>query len=177
MSRARLSQFPSAELADLLPASVAVENRIIPIGEIGDTLVVASDLELVGERRDKLTFILNRSLRSVPRSSAWIDATLAEVYAPRFRESEAFECTCTFWPFAHWDDEEGTLFIKTTGFDGEVFWTGALEMPPDHVDRDFWLWVFTIPQFQQLIDEQEVPKLKRIWRRYLSRCGNRYLSR
>jgi hypothetical protein len=52
-------------LLDTIPLSVCLENRLVPVDEIGNTLVVASAEPLPPDMLEKLQFIMNRYVRNV----------------------------------------------------------------------------------------------------------------
>ena len=53
------------ELDDIIPASVSIHNHVIPLREIGRTLVLAIDESVSTDTRERIAFILNRTLRFV----------------------------------------------------------------------------------------------------------------
>lgn len=58
----------SEAAAELVPASVAYENHIVPLYILADTLVVATASPFPTESQQCLHFILNRNVRGVFRS-------------------------------------------------------------------------------------------------------------
>ena len=167
------------ELDDIIPASVAIDNRVVPIREIGKTLVLATDESVLPETRERIAFILNRNLRFVVRSHDWIDAELELRY--RFpvddtAHADESDSVCWYWPDWHYVDGD-KLVVKTSGWEGMTHWTGAHEFSTDHPDRDFWDWLVEIPQYHGLLDEREIPKIRRVWNRYRQRVGDRRTMR
>ena len=170
------------DIDDSLPASVAVELRVVPLCLLAGTLIVATDSHSLNELRDRVACILNRKVHVVTRSSEWLEKELDS----RYRFSDEYDdnstenySTCWYWPSWHWFDGD-KLVVKASGWDGTTHWTGAQEFPPDHPDREFWNWLVRIPHYHGLLDEVEIPKIKRVWNRYLRRtmqATNRPLDR
>ena len=67
-------------VADLVPASVARENIVVPLSEQRDRLVVASSDHLDLEKCDRLRFILNRRISFIYVSRTWIERKIEECY-------------------------------------------------------------------------------------------------
>jgi hypothetical protein len=78
-----------AEVLELVPESLARENRAVPISVEGETLTVATvdpdDVALA----DKLTFVLARKIRLVPASPAEISEFIGHYYGEAGGESES----------------------------------------------------------------------------------------
>ncbi len=67
-------------LLELIPHSVAWENRVLPVAETRESLIVAladpTDIDTV----DKLQFILNRRIQVVHVAADWLDDQLRQRY-------------------------------------------------------------------------------------------------
>ena len=63
-------------LDDIIPASVAIDNRVKPLCEIGRTLVLAIDESVSTNTTERISFILTRDVRFVVRGHHWIGAEL-----------------------------------------------------------------------------------------------------
>ena len=159
----------SETAADLVPASVAYDNHIVPLRILADTLVVATATPLTTETQQRLHFILNRNVRGVIRSAEWIAVRQHELYGNQPELDETDAGVTWYWPDWHWYDGD-QLNIKCSGWEGSSHWSGCAEFPPDHPDHDMWRWVVTVRQYHRLVDEKEVPSIRRIWNRYLTRC-------
>ena len=159
------------DINDLIPASVAIEMRVIPLRELAGVLIIAKDAAVCDETCERVAFILNRKVHFVSRSSDWIEAELDL----RFRScpellgnANEADTISWYWPSWHYYDE-GKLVVKASGWEGMSHWTGAQEFAMDHPDREFWNWLVKIPQYRGLLDQREIPRIKRIWNRYRQR--------
>jgi hypothetical protein len=178
-----LSKFSDAEAAHLIPAPIACENRIVAITAVAGTLVVGASEPLSEELQEKLQFILNRRVRGVIRSEEWITEKLQELYDVPDDVSDRNEQPAPvhwYWISCRREDEEPigdrTFYLKTSGWDidedGRRFhYSGAAEISKDHPDHEMWKWVMEYPYFEGLIDERDVPRIRRIWNRYRQRTG------
>jgi hypothetical protein len=162
---------PSSKVAELVPASVAFENRLVPLADWGGMLIFASDTRLSEESREKLLFLFERKVTAVLRSSEWVSAALHELYdAPRDLDGSELHGETWYWIQSHHFASDGTLVISCSGCKGGTeWWSGAAEFSLDHKDYRFWKWVVTVQAYRRLVPESEVPAIKRIWRRYLVR--------
>ena len=68
------------DINDIIPASVAVEMRVVPLREVAGILILATDVQNFNETRDRIAFILNRNVRIVTRSCDWMEAELDTRY-------------------------------------------------------------------------------------------------
>lgn len=157
-----------------VPGSVAIDLRVIPMRELGDTLVLATDTRPTTEKESRLVFILNRAVRFVIRSPDWIDAMLEALYrtsCSRLENPAESQDILWYWPAWHSMDGD-KLVVKVSGWEGMTHWTGAESFPMDHPDREFWEWLLQINYYTKgLLDDQEIPKIKRVWRRYTQRTN------
>ena len=69
------------QVRELVPASVARENGVVPLEERLDRVVLAYSDPLDLECYDKLQFILNCKISIVHTDSNWIDRKIEECYA------------------------------------------------------------------------------------------------
>ena len=169
MERDGILNSPPADVAELLPASLAFELRIVPLADWHAFIVVGCDSPLSDDVRDRLLFVLNRKVRGLRRSPEWIDAHLHALYdSPREVNATDLGSVCWYWPDWHGFNDDGTLVIHCSGWHNVEHWSGIAEFPTDHEDHEFWRWVVSIPQYRRLLDEAEVPCIKRIWRHYLA---------
>lgn len=166
----------AADAVELVPASVAYDNRIVPLRFLADTLIVGTAEPLSTEARQRLTFILNRNVRGVIRSADWIEARLQELYDVHPESDEMHNGATWYWPHWHWWEGE-QLNVKCSGWEGSIHWSGCHEFPPDHAEHDMWRWIVAERQYHRLVDEKEIPSIRRIWRRYLSRRRPKLVSR
>jgi hypothetical protein len=160
------------DITDTVPGSVAIEMRVFPVREIGRTLVLATDSKPTTEAKSRLIFILNREVRFVIRSREWIEGQLDAHYRTSnesLEDPSESQGISWFWPSWHYIDGD-KLVVKASGWEGMTHWTGAHEFPMDHPDREFWEWLITIDYYSKgLLDDREVPKIKRVWNRYRQR--------
>lgn len=161
-------------LADEVPEGVARDNRCVPIMLLGQTMVVGIAPEADPEVKDRLQFILNRPIRLVARSDSWIEARLQMLYPEQHAATEATDeefSVTYYWP--HWVKfEPGTLLVKCSGCHGMGHWTGFHPVRYDDPEIDFWIWLMKQKYYHRVVNETEIPQIKRIWRRYLLRCGH-----
>ena len=68
-------------ILQLVPASVARENVVMPLAEKGNRLVVAFSDPLEFEKYDKLRFILNRKISVVHTEQQWIERKISECFS------------------------------------------------------------------------------------------------
>jgi len=166
----------SDAIAELVPASVAYDNHVVPLRILADTLIVASAEPLTTETQQRLHFILNRNVRGVIRSAEWIAIKLHELYDHQPESDDADTGVTWYWPNWYWYDGD-QLNVKCSGWEGMSHWTGCHEFPPDHADYDMWRWIVLVPQYHRLVDEKEVPGIRRIWHRYVARCRPTWFCR
>jgi hypothetical protein len=161
---------PNPEVARIIPACLAYENRVVGFAKWLNVLIVAACPPVPHDFVRKLEFILNCEVRVVPRSADVIAEALGEAYGHETpsNESEAAH-GAWYWPDWHHFKPDGTLVIKISGWEASAHWSGAAEFGIGHQDFAFWSWVVTVPQYHRLVDEAEVPGIRRIWRRYLAR--------
>jgi Type II secretion system (T2SS), protein E, N-terminal domain len=160
------------EIRDKVPASVAIDRRVVPVREIRGTLVLATDRKIETEEHDQIAFILNRDARFVIRSRDWIEAELDAHYrSPGEQIESGIEVDGISWYWPSWNYLDGDkLVVKTSGWEGSTHWSGRQEFPPDHLDREFWDWLISVPQYSEgLLDARQIPRIKRIWNRYRQR--------
>src|SRR5688572_243559 len=67
----------------LIPEVMARENRILPLLESADVLVIAAAVPIDVETIDKVQFILNRRVLVVPTNRDWIDEQHDNHYGTR----------------------------------------------------------------------------------------------
>src|SRR5262245_3750655 len=80
-------------ILELIPESVARENCVVPLALDGDTLTVAAVNADDVATKDKLTFIINKSIRMLPAPADDIVAALNHYY--RQCETEAVDSMIT----------------------------------------------------------------------------------
>ncbi len=72
------------EVSELIPESLARENRAVAVAVHGETVIIASETPDDLTLSDKLTFVMARKVRLVPASQEEIGTLIADVYgAPR----------------------------------------------------------------------------------------------
>lgn len=167
-------------IAALIPHSVAIENNVVPVREIGTTLVLATSARVTDDTEAKLRFILNRDIRFVFRSANWLTARLHEFYGSddesRSTDESDTSSICWYWPNWHWFD--GTkLVVKCSGWNDSTHWSGCEEFPAHHADYEMWRWIVSVPQYHRLVDEKEEPRIRRIWNRYIAKCRPTWFCR
>ena len=168
---------PTNDVVALVPECVARENRIVPLATLESTLIVGCDHDFTEKLRDKLQFILQRRVRAVRRSTTWVDSSLNASYAALYDseiEDREPSDTTWYWIGRHTFGDDGTLVIKTSGWNSECRWNGAADFAPTDPDYDFWCWVVSIPQYNEMTDSKEIPKMRCIWNRYLNRRPTRH---
>jgi hypothetical protein len=162
------------EIKDTIPASVAIELRVVPVREIGSTLILAIDCKTNTETMSRLAFILNRDVRFIVRRRDWIEAKLNAHYRSScdLIENPSDDNSISwYWPSWHYLEGD-KLVVKASGWEGMMHWTGAHEFHVDHPDREFWNWLITIAYYSnRLLDDREIPRIKRIWNRYRRRSA------
>ena len=156
------------DIAAMIPPAFAIAESVVPVREVGDTLVVAISRKPSSDLEGRLQFILNRNVRIVYRSADWLTAKLREFYDhPNTSTANSGEDDKVTWYWPGWHCRTGaTLVVKASGWSNGVHWTGEATFPPEHEDYGFWLWLIAIPQHTRLVDETEIPSIKRIWNRY-----------
>lgn len=160
---------PDPALADLVPQSVAEELRVVPLRFLGGVLVFAGPQRLGPNDIERLAFILNRRVHCTVRSDKWYDRAMTLLY-PSERAASSSDGHSVSWYWGGWHYWAGeTLVVKASGWEGMEHWTGAAEIPPDHADYDLWRWIVNYPLYHRLIDETEIPAIRRVWRRWQSR--------
>lgn len=167
-------------ISHTLPASIAIDIRVVPVRELGRTLVVAVDCTPTSETRDRLMYLLNRNVRLVLRDHDWIETQLDAYYRTDHETLEdasdpASDAESHSWYWPSWHSLRGeTLVIKASGWEGTTHWTGAYEVSADHPDRAFWEWLIATEYYAKgLLEEREVPKIKRVWKRIHERTQAR----
>ncbi len=162
---------PDPALADLVPQSVAEELCVVPVQLLGGVLVVAGPQRLGKTDVERLAFILNRKVHCTVRSDQCYEHALALLYPAETESSSAdSQSVCWYWGGWHyWDGE--TLVVKASGWEGMEHWTGAAVFSPDHKDHDLWCWIVNYKLYHRLIDKTEIPQIRRVWRRWLSRVA------
>lgn len=160
------------DITNTVPPSVAIEMRVVPVREIGFTLVLAIDSKPTTEIESRLVYILNRKVRFVVRSHDWIETQLDAHYrdpGEPLEGSTDSEGISWYWPSWHYVEGD-KLIVKASGWEGMTHWTGAHEFPSNHPDREFWQWLITVKYYAKgLLDHRQIPKIKRVWRRYRQR--------
>jgi len=160
------------DITDTVPGSVAIEMRVMPVREIGRTLVLATDSKPSTETESRLILILNRDIRFVVRSHNWIETQLDTHYRTSgepLEDSVDIQGISWYWPSWHYVEGD-KLVVKVSGWEGMTHWTGAHEFPSNHPDRGFWEWLIAIEYYSKgLLEDREIPKIKRVWRRYRRR--------
>jgi hypothetical protein len=158
--------------SDVVPESVARANDVVPMGTIGTTLVLAGTAKFSDADKEDLEFVLNRRIRIVIRSSDWIQARQAMIYSCLESDEAASTDPVTwYWPDWHAFEDDGTLKVKCSGWRSDnVHWNGMHEFPPNHADYAFWRWVVGCKFYHRLLDERELPAVRRVWNRYQVRC-------
>ncbi len=162
------------DIANTVPGSVAIEMRVVPVREIGRTLVLAIDTQQATEAQSRLAYILNREIRFVFRSHEWIESQLDTCYrdpGEALEDSMDSEGVSWYWPSWHYIEGD-KLVVKASGWEGMTHWTGAHEFSSNHPDREFWNWLITIDYYAKgLLDDRDIPRIKRVWERYRQRTN------
>lgn len=162
------------DIANTVPGSVAIDMRVVPVREIGRTLVLAIDTQPTTETRSRLAYILNREVRFVFRSHDWIESQLDTCYRDSDETLEdpiGSKGVSWYWPSWHYIEGD-KLVVKASGWEGMTHWTGAYEFSSNHPDREFWEWLITIDYYAKgLLDDRDIPKIKRVWGRYRQRTN------
>lgn len=157
---------PDPALAELVPQSVAEELRVVPLRMLGGVLVFAGPSRLKAIDLERLAFILNRRVHAVICTHDWYSRAMRLLF-PVETESE-FGRLSISWYWGGWHTWSGdTLVVKASGWEGMEHWAGAAEFPPDHNDFDLWSWIVSYPLYQRLIDDTEIPAIRRVWKRWL----------
>ena len=73
----------------LIPAAMARENRIFPLCESADALVIAVAVPIDIETIDKVQFILNRPVMVVPTNRDWIDKQHDNYFGTSHNDADA----------------------------------------------------------------------------------------
>ena len=166
--------FIMLDITAAIPGSFAIELRVVPVREIGRTLVLATDCKPTSDIESRLTFLLNRKVRFVIRSRDWIESELDAHYRSCDASTEDVtedQGNSWYWPSWHYLDGD-KLVVKASGWEGTSHWTGAAEFPTDHPDRAFWEWLIAIDYYsQELLDDRDITKIKRIWNRFRQRTN------
>lgn len=157
-----------ASVAEFMPASVAHYNQVVPLRYVGETLLVGAVSPLTTETQERLQFFLNRRVRGVVRSAAYVAARLDQLYG-KSPNGDGTDDVMWYWPQYCWLDD-GNLTIKCTGWADGKHWTGCKEFPPDHPDHEMWRWIASVAQYRRLVQEKELIGIRRIWERYTERC-------
>ena len=162
------SPLPDPALADLVPHSIASELRVVPLRMLGGVLVFAGPSPLSAIDLERLAFILNRRIHAVVRTDDWYRRAKTLLYPDDTEPASSPSSTSWYWGGWHgWSGD--TLIVKASGWEGMEHWTGAAEFPRDHCDFDLWCWIVDHPIYHRLIDETEVPAIRRVWKRWLAR--------
>ena len=163
---------PDPALADLVPQSVAEELCVVPLQLLGGVLVFAGPQRLGKTDVERLAFILNRKVHCTVRSEQWYERAWALLYSAETEPSSSdSHSVCWYWGGWHyWDGE--TLVVKASGWEGMEHWTGAAEYPPDHDDHDLWRWIVNYKPYHRLIEQSEMPQIRRVWRPLAFPCRN-----
>lgn len=66
--------------AELIPESVARENKVAVLRGSHDSLIVAAVLPFDREVIEKLQFILNRPIAIIPVERVWLERYIDEIY-------------------------------------------------------------------------------------------------
>ncbi len=66
-------------------------------------------------------------------------------------------------PRRHGYDHDGTLHLKSSGWSGDMHWTGKHTIHPEEPDYPFWCWLVAQKEYHHLVDEKELPELKEVW--------------
>lgn len=69
-----------------------------------------------------------------------------------------------YWPDWHNFDDEGTLNVKTSGWEGGCHWTGSTPISMDKPDYAFWCWFVAQKEYHRLVEETELPAIREHWR-------------
>ena len=70
-----------------------------------------------------------------------------------------------YWPDWHGFDDDGTLHVKASGYTREGHWTGEKIVKPDHQDYAFWRWLVAQPTYHRVMNETELPAIRKEWER------------
>ena len=66
--------------------------------------------------------------------------------------------------------EDGTISMRSTGWEDECHWTGVHESKPSDPDHGFWKFVISIKErYEHFFDEKELEKLKEEYKSLKSR--------
>lgn len=162
----------NCDLVASCPESVARSNGCVPLRILGKTLVMGYCGEQDPTTEGKLRFILNRPIRMIQRCADWIAARTKELYGDdqNYPPQSDEDCSVTwYWPGWFWF-EPGTLNIKCSGWTETGHWSGCHPVRYDDPDIEFWIWIVKQKYYHRLVEHGEIPKIKRIWRRYKQRC-------
>ena len=151
----------SRHVASLVPESLIREAQIFPIkcSKRFFTFAVAAPLDY--EWLDELAFVLDREIRTV----IYPIATIREAIVHQYGEAVFEEMTCFLWPDWHRISPDGTLWIKNSAWCGNSHTTGFQEVAPDDPDYEFWQWLTTREEYARVVNETELPEIRRLWER------------
>jgi hypothetical protein len=152
------------EVAELVSLAFARDAGIFPLDCSESVITFAVEAPLSDELRTLYRFIFNRAVREVVHPRAAIQEAIARQlrgYVPKEGEDET--SVGWVWPAWYRAEEDGTLLIKSSGWDNGSHWTGAREIRSDAPDFAFWAWLTTQKEYARLVDERELPEIYARW--------------
>jgi hypothetical protein len=156
----------SPEAAALVPLSIAREIGFFPLSCSPTSLTVAVEAPLADEVRDRLRYVFEREICAVVYPRAAIQEAI-DHQLERFEPEEGVDdvSICWLWPDWNYVKQDGTLVIKCSGWHDGCHWSGAREIPPDAPDYAFWEWLTTEKDYARLVDNRELPEVRKRWER------------
>jgi hypothetical protein len=99
---------------------------------------------------------------------------VGRLYVPseNWNEFTARDAITWYWPEWYGLDGDGTLHVKSSGWQGEEHWTGETTINPDRADYDFWRWLVVQKKYHRLVDKTELPAIRDEWSRRSWRRAN-----
>ncbi len=160
---------PDPALADLVPLSVADEFRVVPFQLLGGVLVFAGPQRVAEKELERLGFILNRKVHCTVRPDEWYEHARARLHATSMDTADSAERSVSYYwgGWYYWDGD--TLVAKASGWEAMSHWTGVERFPPEHEDHDLMCWLLNCKSYRRVIDRSEIPRIRRVWRRWLAR--------
>lgn len=161
----------SPDIAALVPASVAREEGIFPLGCSWSHVTVAVGAPLTVEVLDKVQFLLGREVRQLIYPAAAVREAILRHYGGAEPDEDGDLDVCWCWPTCRHVAADGTLDIKASGWQGNTHWTGWREVKPDDPDYAFWRWLIDNDDYDRLVEDRELPEIRRRWARLIDLPG------
>jgi len=70
-----------------------------------------------------------------------------------------------YWRDWHSFDSDGTLHVKTSGWQGGGHWSGETYISKEEPDYAFWCWFVAQKEYHRLVEEAELPAIREHWLR------------